>query len=100
MATKILICLDGCSPEYLTRSETPNLDTLARQGFYTIGQAIVPTVTNVNNTSIVTASFPDVHGITSNYFFDYSSGKEVYMESSEFLLVDTIFHHAARKGKK
>ena len=100
MATKILICLDGCSPEYLTRSETPNLDTLARQGFYTIGQAIVPTVTNVNNTSIVTASFPDVHGITSNYFFDYSSGKEVYMESPEFLLVDTIFHRAARKGKK
>ena len=100
MTNKILICLDGCSPEYLTMSETPNLDTLARQGFYTIGQAIVPTVTNVNNTSIVTTSLPNVHGITSNYFFDYSSGKEVYMESSEFILVDTIFRRAARKGEK
>ncbi len=100
MATKIIICLDGTSPQYLAKSETPNLDALAREGFSTTGQAIVPTVTNVNNTTIVTASFPETHGITSNYFLDQSSGKEFYMESAEFLLTDTIFRRIAEKGSK
>lgn len=100
MPTKIIICLDGCSPEYLSKSETPNLDALAREGYSTIGKAIVPTVTNVNNTTIVTASFPETHGITSNYFLDHLSGKEVYMESSEFVLTDTMFRRVAWKGGK
>lgn len=100
MATKIIICLDGTGPQYLAKSETPNLDALAREGFSTTGQAIVPTVTNVNNTTIVTASFPETHGITSNYFLDQSSGKEFYMESAEFLLTDTIFRRVAKKGGK
>ncbi len=100
MASKIIVCLDGCGPDYLEMSETPNLDALAREGFSTIGQAIVPTVTNVNNTTIVTASFPEDHGITSNYFLDPSTGKEIYMESSEFVLMDTIFRRVARQGEK
>ncbi len=29
MPTKIIICLDGCGPEYLAQSETPNFDALA-----------------------------------------------------------------------
>jgi phosphonoacetate hydrolase len=99
MAAKIIICLDGCGPQYLARSDTPNLDALARSGFSKVGQAIVPTVTNVNNTTIVTTSFPEVHGITSNYFLEPQTGQEVYMESSEFLLAETIFRRAARKGR-
>jgi phosphonoacetate hydrolase len=100
MAAKIIICLDGCSPEYFAHSDTPNLDAMARSGFHTIGQAVVPTVTNVNNTTIVTGCFPEVHGITSNYFLDPKTGQEVYMESSEFLLADTMFRRVARKGQK
>jgi phosphonoacetate hydrolase len=100
MAVKIIICLDGCGPQYLAQSDTPNLDAIARSGFGTVGQAIVPTVTNVNNTTIVTANFPEVHGITSNYFLDPQTGQEKYMESSEFLLTETIFRRAARKGVK
>jgi phosphonoacetate hydrolase len=100
MDTKIIVCLDGCGPEYLARSETPNLDALAAEGYSTIGQAIVPTVTNVNNVTIVTARYPETHGITSNYFYDHLRGQEVYMESPEFVLTDTIFRRLARKGKK
>ncbi len=98
MTKKIIICIDGCSPEYIDKSETPNMDTIAREGFRTTGQAIIPSVTNVNNTTIVTTSYPETHGITSNYFFDYSTGKEVYMESSEFLLTETIFRRVAGNG--
>ncbi|MCE5333953.1 MAG: alkaline phosphatase family protein, partial [Desulfobacteraceae bacterium] len=98
MAVKILICLDGCSPEYLAKSSTPNLDSLARGGFKTIGQAVIPSVTNVNNTSIVTASFPESHGITSNYYLDPNTGREFYMESPEYLLAETMFKNAEKKG--
>jgi phosphonoacetate hydrolase len=100
MAARIIICLDGCGPQYLAQSDTPNLDAIARSGFATIGQATVPTVTNVNNTTIVTASHPEVHGITSNYFLNPQTGQEVYMESSKFLLAETIFRRAARNGRK
>jgi len=64
MTAKVIICLNGCAPDYLAGSETPNLDAIAREGFHTIGSAVVPTVTNVNNTSIITASLPERHGIT------------------------------------
>ncbi|MBW1963145.1 MAG: alkaline phosphatase family protein [Deltaproteobacteria bacterium] len=100
MHVKVIICLDGMGPEYIQESETPNFDAIAEQGYSTTGMAVVPTVTNVNNTTIVTASYPDKHGITSNYFFDSTRNQEVYMESSEFLLTETIFRRLAREGKK
>ena len=100
MASKVIVCLDGCSPQYLEHSIIPNLDAIAGAGFSTIGRAVMPTVTNVNNTTIVTASFPEKHGITSNYFIDPVTEQEVYMESSEYLLTETVFRRAAAKGKK
>jgi hypothetical protein len=74
MTTRVIICLDGCGPDYLEAAATPNLDALAREGYHAIGEAVVPTVTNVNNTSIITASFPETHGITTNYLLDPVSG--------------------------
>lgn len=100
MALKIIVCLDGTSPEYIAKSETPNLDAMAKEGFSTIGQAVVPTVTNVNNTTIITAGFPEEHGITSNYYYDPSTRTEVYMESSEFVLKETMFRSMAKRGKR
>jgi phosphonoacetate hydrolase len=97
---KILICLDGCGPRYLDCAHTPNIDAIVSSGFKNIGEAAIPTVTNVNNTTIVTASFPESHGITSNYYLDPSTGREFYMESSEFILKETIFRKAADKGLK
>lgn len=100
MTARVIICLDGCGPDYLAGSETPNLDAIAREGFHTIGEAVVPTVTNVNNTSIITASFPETHGITTNYLLDPVSGQECYMESADYLLTRTAFRHLADRGQK
>jgi phosphonoacetate hydrolase len=100
MTTKAIICLDGCAPDYLSGSETPNLDAIAREGYHTIGAAVVPTVTNVNNTSIITASYPETHGITTNYLLDPASGQESYMESADYVLTRTAFRHLADRGQK
>ena len=60
----IVICLDGCGLEYLAASDTPNMDAMAEAGWKVSGHAAFPTVTNVNNTSILTGAFSDIHGIT------------------------------------
>ncbi len=71
-----------------------------RGGIYIEGSGVIPSVTNVNNASIATASFPEDHGITGNYYYDRASGKEHYMESAEFLLRPTLFELAAQRGLK
>ena len=65
-------------------------------GFAVQGKAMMPTVTNVNNTSLVTASYPDAHGIVSIYWWDRAAGAEVYMESGEFVQAETMFQRATR----
>jgi len=96
---KILIVLvDGFGPDYLERSEMPNLKRICRDGGFKIGKSVIPSVTNVNNASLVTASFPKDHGITTNFHFDRATGKSFEMESSKFLLRPTIFERARRIG--
>ena len=38
----------------------------------------LPSVTNVNNVSLITASYPEVHGISSNYRLVRETGEEIY----------------------
>ncbi len=94
----VVVCMDGCGPEYLTTTDTPNLDALAGRGWGIDGYAVVPTVTNVNNVSVVTGVFPEAHGITSNYYFDRELGQGVYMESADYLLAPTVFERLAQQG--
>jgi len=96
----LIISLDGCAPEYLERSDIPNMRRLQRQGRYLIGDAIVPTVTNVNNVSMVTGEYPDKHGITSNCYYDRRRGQEVYMESASHIKAQTVFERLHRMGRR
>ena len=95
----VIICIDGLDPEYLDACETPNLRDLARKGFLKTGRSMMPSVTNVNNVSLITASYPESHGISSNYRLVRETGEEIYMESSEYILTETIFQRAATVGK-
>ena len=94
----VIICIDGFDPAYVEGCDGPVMARLARDGFHTYGRAMMPTVTNVNNVSMVTASYPEVHGITSNYRFDRQTGREYYMESTDDILAETIFQRARRLG--
>lgn len=97
MPRKILIiCVDGLGPEYLEMSATPNIDRMAE--YSVVGRSVVPSVTNVNNVSVITGTPPRVHGITSNYWLDKATGAETFMESPEFLCCPTVIQRARRKG--
>ena len=100
LMTHLIICIDGCSPDYLRQADTPMLDALALGGFYKEVRAMVPTVTNVNNVSIVTGTYPAQHGITSNYYRNRETGQAVYMETADFLLCETVFERVQRAGQR
>ena len=98
--TTVLVMVDGLDPVYLDSCPAPNFTELAKKGFQTEVRALMPTVTNVNNTSLVTNSYPESHGITSNYWLDRESGSEHYMESGDYIQAETMFQRATRQGAR
>ena len=92
--------IDGMDPEYVDASPTTTLRQLAHDGFQVEAKAVMPTVTNVNNVSLITGSYPETHGITSNYWLNRESGAEVYMESGEFIETETMFQRATKQGAR
>jgi len=78
----------------------PNVDKIMRVHSPVTCNAVVPTVTNVNNASILTGEFPSMHGITGNYYLDRDSGLETYMDSSRFLRCDTHLARISKTGFK
>jgi phosphonoacetate hydrolase len=99
-ARAIIVCIDGFDPEYLEACDMPVFTQLAAVGQLTVGRSMMPSVTNVNNVSLVTASYPEVHGICSNYWLIRDSGEEVYTESAEYILAETMFQRARSLGKR
>ncbi len=96
----IVVMVDGLDPEYLAACHAPNLDEIARRGFRTQARGMIPTVTNVNNVSLLTGSYPEVHGITSNYLLDREQDTEIYMESGEYIQTQSVFQRAAAQGRR
>jgi phosphonoacetate hydrolase len=95
-----MVCLDGISWEYIRASNMPSLKDIERNGTSTTCRSMMPTVTNVNNASILTGRSPLEHGITGNYFFEESDQSETYMDSPRFLRCPTLLEDASSKGFK
>ncbi len=99
-----VICIDGCADEYLSvsisRGRMPHLEQMARDGYRGLARGVVPSFTNVNNTSIVTGVPPAVHGIAGNFFLNPESGEEVMMNSPEYRRCGTLLTAAADAGRR
>lgn len=90
----LILCIDAGSHDYLAASDIPNMRKLAEAGFYEHVNAVIPSVTNVNNVSIATGTFPETHGITTNYHVDRTTGVGEFIEDNRFLLSPTLFEVA------
>ncbi len=98
-ARKVLfMCVDGFGPDYLAQSDMPNLREMMRAGTYVEGTGVLPSLTNVNNASLITGSLPAEHGITGNYYYDRRTKEGTFMESADFLLRPTLFELARSRG--
>jgi len=100
----IVICIDGCDPEYLDialkKNCIPTIKNFMKIGSYNIADSVIPSFTNPNNMSIVTGCPPSVHGICGNYLLDPDSGQEVMMNDIKFLRAPTIFKSFQEINKK
>ena len=92
--------IDGFGADYLEASDMPVLRRLIASGVHRTVDACMPTVTNVNNASICTATWASTHGITANSWFDLATREEHYMDRGEMLLAPTLFERAAASGLK
>src|SRR5215468_2891457 len=98
----VVICVDGCDPEYLERGIPdgifPTIGGFRREGYLGVADAVVPTFTNANNVSIVTGAPPAVHGIAGNYYLDRESGREIMMTDERLMRSETILALMAQAG--
>ncbi len=100
----VVVCVDGCEPEYLAQAvahgHMPWMQRTLAQGTALVADCVVPSFTNPNNLSIVTGTPPSVHGICGNYLFDAASGTEVMMNDPKWLRAPTLLAALADAGKR
>jgi phosphonoacetate hydrolase len=100
----VVVCVDGCEPDYLTQAITagcaPYLASLLERGTCLTADSVVPSFTNPNNLSIVTGAPPSVHGICGNYFWDPDANAEVMMNDAKYLRAGTLLAAFADAGAR
>src|SRR5467141_353422 len=100
----VVICVDGCDPEYIERGipegVVPTIASFSRDGYLGMADAVIPTFTNPNNVSIVTGAPPSVHGIAGNYCLDRETGHEIMMTDAALMRSETILALMAGIGVK
>ena len=100
----VVICLDGCEPEYLdvaiAEGLMPNLARIQSEGTARLAHSVIPSFTNPNNMSIATGRPPAHHGICGNFLYDPDTGEEVMMNDIRFLRAPTIFSQYFNAGAR
>lgn len=94
----VVVMCDGFGPDYLAASAMPTLADWRTTGLYRAVRGVMPSVTNANNASICCGTWPAVHGITGNSYWDARHRREEYMESAALVRAPTIFERAAKRG--
>jgi phosphonoacetate hydrolase len=100
----VVVCIDGCEPEYINQAiaarRAPYLASLRETGTCVTADCVVPSFTNPNNLSIVTGVPPSVHGICGNYFWDRDADAEVMMNDPRYLRAPTLLAAFADAGAR
>jgi phosphonoacetate hydrolase len=94
----VILMIDGFGMDYYENTELPVMRKLAADGVFKKGSCVFPSLTNANNISIACGSWPEVHGVTTNCYFDESTGKAEFLEDASFLRAATIFDRAKAHG--
>jgi phosphonoacetate hydrolase len=97
--THVVACLDGFDPAYLAAAETPGWDRIAERGRAGTCEGLVPSLTNVNNAGIVTASFPADNGVTGNTYYDPERDEQAFMNDPSHLRRRTELQRRADRGE-
>jgi phosphonoacetate hydrolase len=92
--------IDGFGLEYYDATALPFIRKMASTGLFLRTRCVFPSVTNVNNASIVCSAWPNEHGINANSYYNRTLGTAEYMNAHRFIRKETIFRRARRQGVK
>jgi phosphonoacetate hydrolase len=100
----VVICLDGCEPDYIAQAVgagvMPTMKQILADGAVRIARSAMPSFTNPNNLSIVTGVPPSMHGICGNYLYDPATDAAVLMNDPKWLRAPTLLSAFADAGAK
>jgi phosphonoacetate hydrolase len=103
-APTVVICVDGCEPDYIaqavSQAKMPTMKRWLAEGTALVADCVIPSFTNPNNLSIVTGAPPSVHGICGNYLYDAQTGTEVMMNDPKWLRAPTVLAALADAGQR
>jgi len=98
----VIVCIDGCDPEYLTQGIAdgvcPTIASFMRTGFAATADCVMPSFTNPNNVSIVTGAPPAVHGIAGNFYLEPETGREIMITDASLLRGSTLLALMSQAG--
>lgn len=98
MKKLLILVIEGCSLEYISLENTPNIYRIAKDGFCKCVKAAVPTIYNVNHTSILSGKFPCEHRVTGNSVYHPETGKVELLEKTGYKDTETILDFMHKKG--
>ncbi|MEG1584691.1 MAG: ectonucleotide pyrophosphatase/phosphodiesterase, partial [Anaerovorax sp.] len=99
MKKLLIIVIDGCAIDYISRENTPNFYRMAKNGFCKCVKSAMPSVTNVNHATILSGEFPAQHGVVGNYYYNRDTGEAGFIEEAGYIKVDTIMDLYKKNGK-
>lgn len=99
MKKVMILVIDGCMPDYLTKETAPNLFRLAqKRGFAKIVQGAMPSVTNVNHACILSGKWPEETKVAGNYFYDPITEQEGFIEERGYMKAETMLQSCRKSG--
>lgn len=99
----VVLSLDGFRADYQSKTDTPNLDAMDREGLSGAFRPCYPSLTFPNHYSMATGLHPNNHGLVGNEFWDendrhYKLGNREAVEDPTFYLGEPIWNTARRHG--
>ena len=98
MKKLLILVIEGCSLEYISLENTPNLYRIAKDGFCKCVKAAVPTIYNVNHATILTGKFPCDHKVIGNSVFHPETGEAELLDDPGLKETETIMDFMHKKG--
>ena len=96
----MILVIDGCAPEYITKENAPNIFSLSnKMGFFKTVKGVMPSVTNVNHACILSGRYPEETKVVGNYFYNPATKEEGFIEERGYMKAKTILQYYKEAGK-
>ncbi len=98
MKKLLILVIEGCALEYISLENTPNIYRIARDGFCKCVKAAIPTIYNVNHTTILSGKFPCEHSVIGDAFYHPETEELELLKNSDHQVEETVMDFMRKKG--